>query len=183
MNATHKTVFTILWLLLAVRCLASCGGSIESSSDAGSDGRAPLPDGSSSGDSRMEGDGDSADTEPGEGSDDVSSTDSGSTDGGVGDADSDEGGSVDGSSGSGFHYDSIFSGVPMLDTTGALVNAHGVGFIKVGSTYYMVGEQRSGKNDTYSGTKINAEDTFTGGNDRRFSTTPRPRSTSFTSRC
>ena len=56
----------------------------------------------------------------------------------------------------------IVSGVPWLDTSGNLVNAHGVGFIKVGNTYYMVGEQRSGKNDTYSGAPINAEDTFTG---------------------
>ena len=58
----------------------------------------------------------------------------------------------------------IYSGVPWLDTDGNLVNAHGVGFIKVGATYYMVGEQRSGKNDTYSGAPINAEDTFTGVN-------------------
>lgn len=57
---------------------------------------------------------------------------------------------------------SIFSGVPLLDTSGNLVNAHGVGFIKVGNTYYMVGEQRSGANDTYSGAPINAEDSFTG---------------------
>ncbi len=57
---------------------------------------------------------------------------------------------------------SIYSGVPLLDTSGNLVNAHGVGFIQVGSTYYMVGEQRSGANDTYSGAPINAEDTFTG---------------------
>lgn len=56
----------------------------------------------------------------------------------------------------------IVSGVPWLDTSGNLVNAHGVGFIKVGNTYYMVGEQRSGKNDTYSGAPINGEDTFTG---------------------
>ena len=56
----------------------------------------------------------------------------------------------------------IYSGVPWLDTDGNLVNAHGVGFIKVGSTYYMVGEQRSGSNDTYSGAPINAEDSFTG---------------------
>ena len=56
----------------------------------------------------------------------------------------------------------IYSGVPWLDTDGNLVNAHGVGFIKVGSTYYMVGEQRSGANDTYSGAPINAEDSFTG---------------------
>ncbi len=56
----------------------------------------------------------------------------------------------------------IYSGVPWLDTDGNLVNAHGVGFIQVGSTYYMVGEQRSGANDTYSGAPINAEDTFTG---------------------
>jgi hypothetical protein len=74
------------------------------------------------------------------------------------------GGSDSGGSGSisGFHYESIYSGVPLLDTSGKWVNAHGVGFIKVGSTYYMVGEQRSGKNDSYSGTSINAEDTFTG---------------------
>jgi len=58
----------------------------------------------------------------------------------------------------------IYSGVPWLDTSGNLVNAHGVGFIKVGSTYYMVGEQRSGANDTYSGAPINAEDSFTGVN-------------------
>jgi Glycosyl hydrolases family 43 len=57
---------------------------------------------------------------------------------------------------------SIYSGVPWLDTAGNLVNAHGVGFIKVGSTYYMVGEQRSGANDTYSGASVNEEDTFTG---------------------
>jgi len=57
---------------------------------------------------------------------------------------------------------SIYSGVPLLDTSGNLVNAHGVGFIKVGSIYYMVGEQRSGANDTYSGAPINAEDSFTG---------------------
>jgi hypothetical protein len=56
----------------------------------------------------------------------------------------------------------IYSGVPWLDTAGNLVNAHGVGFIQVGNTYYMVGEQRSGANDTYSGAPINAEDTFTG---------------------
>jgi hypothetical protein len=56
----------------------------------------------------------------------------------------------------------IFSGVPWLDTSGNLINAHGVGFIKVANTYYMVGEQRSGKNDTYSGAAINAEDSFTG---------------------
>ena len=56
----------------------------------------------------------------------------------------------------------IYSGVPWLDTSGNWVNAHGVGFIKVGSVYYMVGEQRSGANDTYSGAAINAEDTFTG---------------------
>lgn len=58
----------------------------------------------------------------------------------------------------------IYSGVPWLDTSGNLVNAHGVGFIQVGGTYYMVGEQRSGKNDSYSGAPINAEDTFTGVN-------------------
>ncbi len=56
----------------------------------------------------------------------------------------------------------IYSGVPWLDTSGNLVNAHGVGFIKVGNTYYMVGEQRSGANDTYSGAAVNMEDTFTG---------------------
>ena len=56
----------------------------------------------------------------------------------------------------------IYSGVPWFDTGGNLVNAHGVGFIQVGDTYYMVGEQRSGANDTYSGAPINAEDTFTG---------------------
>ncbi len=56
----------------------------------------------------------------------------------------------------------IYSGVPWFDTKGNLVNAHGVGFIKVGDVYYMVGEQRSGANDTYSGSSINAEDTFTG---------------------
>ncbi len=58
----------------------------------------------------------------------------------------------------------IYSGVPWLDTDGKLVNAHGVGFIRVGDVYYMVGEQRSGLNDTYSGAPINAEDTFTGVN-------------------
>lgn len=56
----------------------------------------------------------------------------------------------------------IHSGVPWLDTDGNPVNAHGVGFIEVDGTYYMVGEQRSGANDTYSGDAINAEDTFTG---------------------
>jgi hypothetical protein len=58
----------------------------------------------------------------------------------------------------------IYSGVPWLDTSGNLVNAHGVGFIKVGSTYYMVGEQRSGKNDTYAGSSGNYEDQYTGVN-------------------
>jgi hypothetical protein len=57
---------------------------------------------------------------------------------------------------------SIISAVPLLDTSGNLVNAHGVGFIKVGNTYYMVGEQRSGKNDTYSGSTANGEDAFSG---------------------
>ena len=57
---------------------------------------------------------------------------------------------------------SIISAVPLLDTSGNLVNAHGVGFIKVGNTYYMVGEQRSGKNDTYSGSAANGEDAFSG---------------------
>jgi hypothetical protein len=61
-----------------------------------------------------------------------------------------------------FSPGAIYSGVPWLDTTGQLVNAHGVGFIKVDSTYYMVGEQRSGANDTYSGDPINDEDSFTG---------------------
>jgi hypothetical protein len=56
----------------------------------------------------------------------------------------------------------IYSAVPLLDTSGNLVNAHGVGFLKVGSTYYMIGEQRSGKNDTYSGSSVNLEDSFTG---------------------
>ena len=56
----------------------------------------------------------------------------------------------------------IYSGVPWLDTSGNLVNAHGPGFIQVGNTYYMVGEQRSGANDTYTGAPINGEDTFTG---------------------
>jgi hypothetical protein len=56
----------------------------------------------------------------------------------------------------------IYSGVPWIDTSGNLVNAHGVGFIQVADTYYMVGEQRSGANDTYSGSPINGEDTFTG---------------------
>jgi hypothetical protein len=144
-----------LGVLVAVRCLASCGSSSESGSNR---------------DSGTESHGDSAETEPGDDSDGGSSSDSGSTDsaspdGGptdTGISASDEGGAVDGSSGSGLHYDSILSGVPMLDTSGALINAHGVGFIKVGNTYYMVGEQRSGKNDTYSGASINAEDTFTG---------------------
>jgi hypothetical protein len=57
---------------------------------------------------------------------------------------------------------SIVSAVPLLDTSGNLVNAHGVGFIKVGNTYCMVGEQRSGKNDTYSGSTANGEDAFSG---------------------
>jgi Glycosyl hydrolases family 43 len=57
---------------------------------------------------------------------------------------------------------SIISAVPWLDTSGNLVNAHGVGFIKVGNTYYMVGEQRSGLNDTYSGSMANGEDAFSG---------------------
>jgi Glycosyl hydrolases family 43 len=57
---------------------------------------------------------------------------------------------------------SIISAVPLLDTSGNLVNAHGVGFIRVGNTYYMVGEQRSGKNDTYSGSTANGEDAFSG---------------------
>ena len=57
---------------------------------------------------------------------------------------------------------SIISAVPLLDTSGNLVNAHGVGFIKVGNTYYMVGEQRSGLNDTYSGSTANGEDAFSG---------------------
>ena len=56
----------------------------------------------------------------------------------------------------------IYSGVPWFDTTGNVVNAHGVGFLQVGDTFYMVGEQRSGANDTYSGAPINAEDSFTG---------------------
>lgn len=56
----------------------------------------------------------------------------------------------------------IYSGIPLLDTSGNLVNAHGPGFIKGGGLYYMVGEQRSGANDSYSGATINAEDTFTG---------------------
>jgi hypothetical protein len=76
-----------------------------------------------------------------------------------------KGGGSGGSSGAGGRATSlgaIYSGVPWLDTDGHLVNAHGVGFLKVGDTYYMVGEQRSGKNDTYSGAAINAEDSFTG---------------------
>jgi hypothetical protein len=56
----------------------------------------------------------------------------------------------------------IYSGVPWFDTGGKLVNAHGVGFIRVDDTFYMVGEQRSGADDSYSGAPINAEDTFTG---------------------
>jgi hypothetical protein len=58
----------------------------------------------------------------------------------------------------------IYSGVPWLDTSGRVVNAHGPGFLKIGTTYYMIGEQRSGLNDSYSGAPINAEDTFTGVN-------------------
>jgi hypothetical protein len=93
--------------------------------------------------------------------------DSGASDASGGDASSDSPGSGDaeaGSGASGGDAGTIFSGVPWLDTSGNLVNAHGVGFITVGATYYMVGEQRSGKNDTYSGAPINAEDTFTGVN-------------------
>jgi hypothetical protein len=160
MNATQGAFSWAVGLLVAVPCLASCG----SSSKSGSTERSPAADGSadssddaSSGDTGRHGDGDLADTGPGEDSSEVSLPDTG-----IGDPGSDEGGVAEGGSGPGFHYDSIFSGVPMLDTTGALVNAHGVGFIKVGSTYYMVGEQRSGKNDTYTGAKINGEDSFTG---------------------
>lgn len=56
----------------------------------------------------------------------------------------------------------IYSGVPWLDTDGNPVNAHGVGFLQVGDTYYMVGEQRSGANDSYTVDPTHAEDTFTG---------------------
>jgi hypothetical protein len=35
----------------------------------------------------------------------------------------------------------IYSGVPWLDTDGNLVNAHGVGFIQVGSTYHIAGRR------------------------------------------
>ncbi len=54
----------------------------------------------------------------------------------------------------------IYSGVPWLDTAGNLLNAHGIGILKVGSTYYMVGEKRTDKNDATCGG--NPEDLFVG---------------------
>jgi Glycosyl hydrolases family 43 len=69
-----------------------------------------------------------------------------------------------GGTGNGTSLGAIYSGVPLLDTGGALLNAHGPGFIQVAKTFYMVGEQRSGKNDSYTGTTEHAEDTFTGVN-------------------
>ena len=56
--------------------------------------------------------------------------------------------------------ETIYSGLPWRDTAGDLVNAHGIGILRVGSTYYMVGEKRTDKNDASCGG--NPEDLFAG---------------------
>ena len=56
--------------------------------------------------------------------------------------------------------EAIYSGLPWRDSAGELVNAHGIGILKVGSTYYMVGEKRTDKNDASCGG--NPEDLFAG---------------------
>jgi len=56
----------------------------------------------------------------------------------------------------------IRSGVPWYDDNGQAVNAHGAGIIKVGTTYYLIGEKRTTANLPYDDSGTEFETNFVG---------------------